>query len=459
MKIIILGAGKVGKTLTQHLADEEHDLIVIDLNADKVEAMVNQYDILGISGNGATSDILSEAGVEDTDIIIAVTDSDELNILACLMAKKMGTKYCIARVRNPDYLKQKTFMRDELGLSMIINPEFEAANEIRRILLFPSAFKIDTFVGGKIELAEFRLSEKTKLNGLSLQNLTRISKTNILICAVQRKDELIIPDGEFILNKGDRLYVTGCHRDLVRFCQDIGLFEQKTKKVIIVGGGRISFYLSHQLIDQGIQVKIIENNHHRCLELARKLPQAIIIESDGSEEEVLLEEGIADADALVALTGLDEENIVLSLYGKHMSVKKTVAKITRMNFSGVLDQIEIDSIISPKDIIASHILRYVRAKANKDDDTSVKTLHRFINNEVEAMEFVVPQASKLVNQKIMDIQLKQNILIAAISRENNLVIPKGTTTIHSNDHVIILTTKDHRIGKFSDIIGGNQYNQ
>lgn len=456
MNIIILGAGKVGKTLTQHLADENHDIVVIDLNIDKVEAMVNQYDVLGISGNGATSDILSEAGVAEADIIIAVTDSDELNILAGLMAKKMGTKYCIARVRNPDYLKQRTFMRDELGLSMIINPELEAANEIRRILLFPSAFKIDTFVGGKIELAEFRLSQKTKLNGLSLQHLSRISKTNILICAVQRKEELIIPDGDFVLQECDRLYVTGGHRDLVRFCQDIGLFEQKTKKVIIVGGGRITFYLAHQLIEQGIQVKIIENNHSRCLELSKKLPDAIIIESDGSEEEVLLEEGIEKTDALVALTGLDEENIVLSIYAKHMKVKKTVAKITRMNFSRVLDQIDIDSVISPKNIIASHILRYVRAKDNKDDDTSVKTLHKFINNEVEAMEFVVTPSSSLANQQIMNLRLKQNILIAAISRENHLVIPKGTTTIHPNDHVIILTTKDHRIGKLNDILRGDK---
>jgi len=368
------------------------------------------------------------------------------------MAKQLGVKYSIARVRNPDYLKQRRFMRDQLGISMIINPELEAANEIRRILMFPSAFQVDSFVGGRIEMAEFRLKKQTKLNQLPIHSLSTVSKTNILVCAVQREKEIIVPDGKLILQEGDRIYVTGMHRDLVKFCQDINLFEQKTTKVIIVGGGRISFYLAKQLIEQGIQVKIIENNPQRCIELSEKLPEATIIEADGSEEEVLLEEGIQKVDALISLTGLDEENIVLSLYGKNMKVKKTVAKITRMNFSGILSQIEIDSIISPKEIIATHILRYVRAKNNKDEETSVKTLHKFINNELEAMEFVVTETSQLLNKKIMDLELKQNILFAGISRGNNLVIPNGSTVINLHDHVIILTIKDHRIGNLNDIL-------
>lgn len=451
MKIIILGAGKVGKTLTQHLADEAHDLVIIDLDSNKVENIVNQYDVLGIAGNGATFDILLEAGAKEADIMIAVTASDELNILAGLMAKKMGTENCIARVRNPEYLKQRIFMRDQLGFSMIINPELEAAHEISRILLFPSAFKVDTFVSGKIELAEFRLNERTKLNGVSISKLSSISKRNVLICAIRRADELIIPDGNVVLAKGDRIYVTGVHQDLVRFCQDIGLFEQKIKQAMIIGGGRIAFYLAQELEKYDIQIKIIEHNHARCVELSQKFPRAIIIESDGSDEEVLIEEGIEKIDALVALTGLDEENIVLSLYAKQMQAKKTVAKVTRINFSKTLDKLDVDSIVSPKNIIASHILRYIRAKNNKDDATSVKTLRKIVNGEVEAMEFVVTEHTLFVNQTLKELQLKENVLIAAISRENGFVIPKGDTIVHLKDHIVIITT-DKSIRSLNDIL-------
>lgn len=453
MKIIILGAGKVGKALTQHLSDEDYDydVVVIDLHAEKVEAIVNQYDALGIVGNGATFDILMEAGVEEADIIIAVTESDELNILACLMAKRMGAKNSIARVRNPEYLKQRSFMRDKLGLTMIINPELEAANEIRRILLFPSAFKVDTFVSGKIELAEFRLRENARLIGVPLNRLNKVSKTNVLICAVRRREELIIPDGNFVPEKGDRIHVMGQHRDLVRFCHDIDLFEQKTKRVIIVGGGRIAFYLARQLVEHGIQVKIIENNPARCIELSRKLPEVTIIESDGSDEEVLIEEGIECVDALVSLTGLDEENIVISLYGKQMKAKKTVAKVTRMNFMHVLDQLDIDSVISPKNIIAGHILRFVRAKNNKDDANGVRTLHRLVNDEVEALEFVVTLQTSFLNKKVSEVNLKNNVLIAAISRERGFVIPKGDTEIRLKDHIVIITT-DRKICSLNDLV-------
>ncbi|MDT2644221.1 Trk system potassium transporter TrkA [Enterococcus dongliensis] len=453
MKIIVLGAGKVGKALTQYLSNEEYDydVVVVDLHAEKVETIVNQFDVLGVVGDGATYDILLEAGVNKTDIIIAVTQSDELNILACLMAKKMGAQNSIARVRNPEYLKQRSFMRDQLGLSMIINPELEAANEIRRILLFPSAFKVDTFVSGKIELAEFRLKENARLIGVSLNRLDKVSKANVLICAIRRKGELLIPDGNVVLEQGDRIHVMGQHRDLVRFCQDINLFEQKTKRIIIAGGGRIAYYLAHQLIEHGIQVKIIENNPKRCVELSIMLPKATIIESDGSDEEVLIEEGIESVDAFVALTGLDEENIVISLYAKQMKAKKTVAKVTRTNFMNVLDQLDIDSVVSPKNIIATHILRYVRAKNNKDDDSSVKTLHHLFNDDVDAMEFVVTPQTCFLNQKVSDVKLKNNILIAAISRERGFVIPKGDTEIRLKDHIVVITT-DRKISSLNDLV-------
>lgn len=451
MQIIILGAGKVGETLTKYLANEDHDVVIVDLDAEKVEAIVEQYDVIGVTGNGATYDVLMDAGVEHTDILIAVTESDELNILACLLAKQMGAKNCCARVRKPEYLKQKMFMRNQLGLSMIINPELEAANEIFRMLLFPSALNIGTFVGGRIELAEFRICEGSKLNGLALHNLSKVSKAKVLICAVQRKDEIMIPDGDFMLQHNDRIFVAGRHQDLARFCPDIGLFEQKIKRVMIVGGGSISFYLARQLEEQGIRVKLIENNPARCAELSQKLPHATVIQANGSDEEILLEEGIENTDAFISLTGLDEENIVISLYAKQMKVKKTVAKVTRMNFSNVLDSLDIDSIISPKSIIASQIIRYVRAKNNKDDDTSVKTLYKIANDQLEALEFVVTERTSFVNKKIMDLKVKENILIAAITRENGFIIPNGETAIHVDDHIVVVT-KDQKLGNLNDII-------
>lgn len=451
MQIIILGAGKVGKTLTQHLIKEDHDIIIIDLEPNKIEAIVNQYDVLGVSGNGASFEILQEAGVEETDVIISVTASDELNILAGMMAKRMGAKYSIARVRNPDYLKQSQYMREQFGLSMIVNPEWEGANEIRRILSFPSAIKVDPFAGGKIEIAEFRLQKDTKLDGITLHQLPNASKTNVLICTVRRKEEVIIPDGDFRLQAKDRIYVVGLHQDLVRFCHDINLITRKIKTVMILGGGKVAYYLAQQLAIHGMRVKIIEHNTKRCQQLSRKLPQVTIIEGDGSDEEILLEEGLENTDAFVALTGLDEENIVVSLYAKQQKVKKTVAKVTRMNYTGLVDTIDIDSIVSPKSIIASHIIRYIRSKDNKDDDTSIKTLHKMVNGEVEAIEFCVTEKAILANQKVADLQVKDNILLAAITRGNKFLIPRGDTTIHVKDHVIIIT-KDQQIKDINDII-------
>lgn len=451
MHIIIIGAGKVGKSLAEHLSNESHDVVIIDLNENRVEEIVDQYDVLGVTGNGATFDVLTEAGVAETDIIIAVTESDELNILAVLMAKQMGAKHCIARVRNPEYLQQRTFMRNQLGLSMIINPELETANEIRRVLLFPSAVRIDTFVGGRIEMAEFRIGANTKLAGKPLHKIAAISKSNVLLGAVSRKNDIIIPDGDFVIETNDHVFVLGLHRDLAEFCQDANLLEQEIRKVMILGGGTIAVYLAQQLNVQGIRVKILEHRHKRCVELSKKLPFATIIESDGSDEEILQEEGIDHMDAFVSLTGLDEENIVSSLYAKQLHVKKTVAKVTRMNFSSVLDELDIDSVISPKSIIAAHIVRFVRAKDNKDNDTSVRKLYKIVNDTIEAMEFVVTESTTFLNEKIRNLDLKNNVLIAAISREKGFIVPNGDTTIHLGDHIIIIA-KDQRIGNLNDIV-------
>ena len=439
MKIIVLGAGKVGKTLIKHMANEDHDIIVVDQNATKVEEVVNQYDVIGVVGNGGSYDILMEAGAEDANLIICVTASDELNILAGLMAKKMGTRHTIARVRNPDYSSQRDFMRNQLGFSMIVNPELEAASEIRRVLSFPSAVKVDTFSRGKVELAEFFVEDHSRLNGVELNQLHKITKTNILVCAVSHNEDVIIPDGNYAIKPGDHLYITGTHRDLSKFCLDIGVITSRIKNVIIIGGGKIAYYLSKQLSTQGIKVKIIEKDKNRCQVLAEKLPYVTIIHGDGSDDELLNEEGIENTDAVLALTGLDEENIVLSLSAKSLYHKKTIAKVTRMNYTGLSDVLKVDSIVAPKKIVASQIIRYVRAKMNKDHDSAVKTLYKIVDGEVEAVEFKVTEHFKFLHKTINEMRIKEHVLVAAIIRKNEVIVPKGNTTLELNDYVIIVS--------------------
>lgn len=439
MKIIVLGAGKVGKTLIKHMSNEDHDIIVVDQNATKVEEVVNQYDVIGVVGNGGSYDILMEAGAEDANLIICVTASDELNILAGLVAKKMGTRHTIARVRNPDYSSQRDFMRNQLGFSMIVNPELEAASEIRRVLSFPSAVKVDTFSRGKVELAEFFVEDHSRLNGVELNQLHKITKTNILVCAVSHNEDVIIPDGNYAIKPGDHLYITGTHRDLSKFCLDIGVITSRIKNVIIIGGGKIAYYLSKQLSTQGIKVKIIEKDKNRCQVLAEKLPYVTIIHGDGSDDELLNEEGIENTDAVLALTGLDEENIVLSLSAKSLYHKKTIAKVTRMNYTGLSDVLKVDSIVAPKKIVASQIIRYVRAKMNKDHDSAVKTLYKIVDGEVEAVEFKVTEHFKFLHKTINEMRIKEHVLVAAIIRENEVIVPKGNTTMELNDYVIIVS--------------------
>ena len=453
MKIIVLGAGKVGKTLIKHMSNEDHDIIVVDQNATKVEEVVNQFDVIGVVGNGGSYDILMEAGAQDANLIICVTTSDELNILAGLMAKKMGTKHTIARVRNPDYSSQRDFMRNQLGFSMIVNPELEAASEIRRVLSFPSAVKVDTFSRGKVELAEFFVENHSRLNGVELNQLHKITKTNILVCAVSHNEDVIITDGNYAIKPGNHLYITGIHRDLSRFCLDIGVITTRIKNVIIVGGGKIAYYLSKQLSTQGIKVKIIEKDKNRCQVLAEKLPYVTIIHGDGSDDELLNEEGIENTDAVLALTGLDEENIVISLSAKILYHKKTIAKVTRMNYAGLSDVLKVDSIVAPKKIVASQIIRYVRAKMNKDNDSSVKTLYKIVDGEVEAIEFKVTEQFKYLHKTLNEMKIKEHVLVAAIIRENEVIVPKGNTTMELNDYVIIVS-RGEIMKSLNDILRG-----
>lgn len=441
MYIIVVGLGKVGQMVTKYLSDEEHDIVVIDRSHQKIEDVVNQYDVLGLCGNGASHDILLEAEANKADVIISVTTSDETNILVGMIAKKLGTKHTIARVRNPDYSKQKDFFKDELGFSMIINPELETANEIRRMILFSSAVRIDTFAKGKVELVELKMSSKIKLIGLSLANLSSITKAQVLICAVKRDDEVIVPKGDFEILENDHIYVTGSHRDLSHFCMDVGIITHKIKNVMIVGGSKIAFYLARQLAVQGIPTKIVERNHERCVELSKLLPYSIIIESDGSDEEIMLEEGIENSDALVCLTGLDEENIIMSLTSKQLGVRKTIAKVNRTGLLNVAERLNVDNVVSPKLIAADQIVGYLRAKDSPDECSGVQTLYKLVNDEVEALEFIVTKNTKHLNQPLKDIRLRNNILIAGILRNNEMIVPKGNDILEVDDRIIIVNTQ------------------
>ncbi len=452
MYIIIIGCGKVGQTLTEYLAGENHDIVVIDTNASKIEKVVHQYDVLGLCGNGANYDILLEARANRADVVICVTAQDELNILAGLMAKNMGANHLIARVRNPDYSKQKDILREQFGFSMLINPELEAASEIRRMIMFPSAMKVDTFSNGRIELAEIKLNNENKVIGKKLSELHTISKSSVLICAVRRKDDVIIPSGDFILEEKDHIYVTGTHRYLASFCLDIGAYKEKINDVMIIGGSRIAFYLTRALLFQGIKVKIIERDHKKCYEFAKQFPNALIIEADGSDEEILLEEGIEHTDALVCLTGLDEENLILSMAAKQLGVKKSIAKMNRTSLSSLIDNIGVDNVVSPKNIVASQIIGYLRAKSSDDENSSVKTLYKLVNGKVEALEFIVTERFKGLSLKLMDLKLRNGILVCGIFRNNEMIIPNGQDTLEVNDHVIVITS-DPMIRNLNDIIG------
>ena len=438
MYIVVIGMGKVGTALTESLSGEGHDIVVIDNKPDVIENAVNKSDVMALLGNGATYRVQKEAGVEKAELLIAVTPSDELNILCCMIGRKIGAKNTIARVRNPEYSSQLLFMRNELGLSMMINPEYEAASEISRILRFPSASRIDYFAKGRVDLVEFKLPQNSMLGGQPINMLYKKTKAKVLVCTVQRDKEVVIPDGNFILQDGDRVSVAASHVDLASFFKNVGVFKQKIKNVLLIGGGKISYYLARQLLEIGISVKIIEQDRQRCMDLSDLLPRATIVCGDGTDQSLLLEEGITQTDACVALTGIDEENIIVSVYAAIKGVIKVVTKITRTSLKDILDSVGLESIISPKELTASIILRYVRALQNSVG-SNIQTLHKLGADNVEALEFRVTKNVRLTNIALKNLSLKKNLLIASIIKRDRVVIPSGDDTLEPGDSVIVVT--------------------
>lgn len=442
MNIVIVGNGKFGNTMTEYISKENYNVVVIDINPDIVEKVINQYDVLGIVGNGTNYETQMEAGVNHADILIAATHSDELNILCCIVAKKIGAKNTIARVRNPEYANQKAFWRDSLGINQIVNPDYEIAEEISRILRFPSAVKIESFSKGRVELAEIKLGAGNPLIGLALHSLNRKFNIKVLVCAVQRGEQVYIPSGNFTLESGDSIYVTASHNELSSFVKALGIYKQRVKSAIIIGGGKNGYYLAKMLCDSGLEVKLIEKNEKRCEELTEMLPNARIVHGEGTEQALLMEERIDSFDACVALTDIDEENIIISMFAEKMQINKIVTKIDRMSFLDMLGSIGIESILSPQDVSANLIIQYIRATENSNMSNSVQRLYKLLNNRVEALEFYVAkdESSEFIGIQLRDLKLKNEVLIACIIRGTDLIYPKGDDTINAGDIVIVVTT-------------------
>lgn len=440
MRIIVVGCGKVGSTLAEQLVGEGHDITVIDRNEDKIRKLTDRLDIDGVPGNGATYRVQLEADVREADLLIAVTAQDEVNLLCCLIAKKAGNCHTIARVRNPEYAAQSGLLKEDLGLSMTINPEMAAAREISRLLRFPSAVKVDTFAKGRVELLQMHIPADSRLAGLAVCEVGPLIDHNVLICMIERAGEIVIPDGRTLLKAGDLITIIVPPSKANGFFKSLGVPVSRIESAMLVGGGKTSFFLARLLIDAGIYVKIIEHDEKRCEFLSEHLPEASILYGDGTDRELLREEGLATTDCFVSLTDIDEENIMLSLYAGTQSPAKLITKVNRIDFEEVIDQLPVGSVIYPKEITASLISQYVRAMRNADHSSSnVETLYR-LHGGAEALEFRVQAASRVTGIPLEQLQLRRNLLVCCINRGGRIITPRGKDTIEVGDTVILVTT-------------------
>ncbi len=439
MKIVIIGLGTIGKTVLKSLSGMGHTITIIDEDREKVESMIEKYDVFGVVGNGACIDIQNEAGISDTDLAIVLTNSDELNVFACLVAKKAGVKNTIARVRNPDYSQQIMDMKDELGISMIVNPEKETAEEIFNLINLPSVSQMEHFAKGRVLLVEIVAEKNCSLIGETLISLGKKLNTRVLVCAVQRGDEVVIPSGNFMFREGDRIHFTSDANSLRNFLSEAKLEKSPLKNIMIIGGNKIGFYLAEELSKKKFRIKLLDSDKQNCEKLAKELPKATIICGNGTQHDLLLEEGIEAMDSLVAITNIDEENMIVSLFANKMKVKKTITQIKSDDLYDMLGELGIQNNVSPKRIVANKIISYIRALANKRG-SNVLTLYRLVNDQVEALEFMAKKQEKFCNQPLKTLKTKENCLIACIIRGNEVIIPDGNSSIRLGDNVIVVTT-------------------
>ncbi|MCQ2477731.1 MAG: Trk system potassium transporter TrkA [Clostridia bacterium] len=451
MKIIVVGCGKVGTAIVSSLVGEGHDVVVVDNSPQAITEIRDVYDIMCICGNGANFDTLVEAGADSADMFVSVTGSDELNMLSCIIARRMGIEHTVCRVRNPEYNdKSLNFFRQQIDLSLTINPEFLTAQEIFNILKLPAAVNIETFSRGAFELVELILKQDTQIVGMSLAQIKKQVAQSFLVCVVQRGDEVIIPDGKFVLEAGDRIGITAPKSEFQSLLKKMGIVQKHTRNVMILGASTTAFYLAKMLIAGGNGVKIIDKNRETCLKVADLLPQATVINSDGSYQEVLLEEGLSSTDAFLSLTGLDEQNIIISCYASSQNVPKVIAKVNRAELTVMAEKLGLDCVVSPKNTVSDVISRYARALQNSMG-SNVETLYKLMDGKAEALEFNVQSDFKYQHILLKDLELRPNILIAGIIRKRKPIIPKGDDEILAGDKVIVIAA-GQSLNDLSDIM-------
>ena len=438
MKVSIVGAGKVGRTLAQELGHDGNDITIVDLSAEKVRSITERYDVMGVVGNGATPDVQREAGISAADLLIAVTGSDELNLLCCIIAKKEGNCQTIARLENPEYSNAAAYLKDELGLAMVINPQQAAAAEIVRVLRFPSAISIEPFARGKVELLKFKLPEKSPIAGLSVKEVAAKIGARVLFSTVERGSEVLIAKGDLVFEERDVISIIATPRAAADFFKKIDYKTLAVKDAMIVGGGELTHYLLDGLCRLGMSVKVIEKNRRICEELSQQFSDVTVINADPTDQEALIEEGVGTVGAFVALTEYDEENILLSLFAKKEGASKLVTKINRIDYDDLARQLDLDSKIYPKNITADVIVRYARAMRNTLG-SNVETLYTVIKGKAEACEFKVRTDSVVVGIPLSTLKLREGLLIAAILRGNKVIIPRGADTIEKGDTVVVIS--------------------
>lgn len=438
LNIIIVGCGVVGTALVEQLVLENHDITVVDTSPQKVQKITDMYDVMGVVGNGASFTVQKDAGIIDADLIIAVTDSDELNLLCCTVASRVGHCATIAKVRNPEYSHELNHIKDKLGLAMIVNPEYEASREIYKILCLPTALEVTSFAHGKADLVKIRIPHGNILDGMTLAQLGK-STNDVLICGVERDKQIYIPTGDFELKAGDMISFVAPAKKVSDFFKHIGFKTNKVKNTMIIGGGDAGYYLAKRLSDNGIDVCLIDKDKERCEEIATLLPKVVVINGNGVDEDLLTEEGIQSAESFVTLTGSDEENILLTVHAKQFSNAKLVTKINKIRFKDAINNLDIGSVIYPRYITSEAIIAYVRAK-NASKGSNVETLYHLFDHRVEAVEFKIDKESKVTNTPIMKLKLKDNLLICFIFRRGKVIIPSGQDCILPGDSVMIVTT-------------------
>lgn len=458
MKVVIVGGGKVGELLCADFSNIFKEVTIIDTNELRVEKLVETYDINGILGNGANYEVLTRADSAEADMFISVTASDEINMICCIAAKQMGAKYTIARIRNPEYSKTKEFLRESLGIDLMVNPEYEAAKQISHMLKYPTAIKVESFFGGKFNILEVIINNNSILNGVSLIDSKKIIDFPSLVCLVERQGEVFVPRGNYVFNVGDKVHITAANKNLKKFYKLLGNQDNMEKKItssLVIGGGKIAYYLVEFLQIANFYVKVIEIDKNKAIALSETFPDIDVIWADGSDRDTLIEEGIQTFDSCISLTGFDEENIIINLYADKLGIKKTVAKVNRASLKQIAEDIGQYSYITPKEIVGNIITKYTKSlQCSKHSD--IENFYRIANNQAEVIEFkITNNSAKILGIKLKDLAINPNMLIAFIIRNNKQIFPNGDDEIKLDDNVVVVSYK-HKIEHIDDIISRGQ---